>query len=125
MLASLEVECAKFLKEHINAEAASTILSIALVFENLELKEECEKFISENALAVVQSNAFKEIDLRTLGAILQLNMDNIKEMELFTEVHKLNQRSKCFAFLNVATCSKNFAMFFQNLARKMSRKLIL
>uniref|UniRef100_A0A914CGG1 BACK domain-containing protein n=1 Tax=Acrobeloides nanus TaxID=290746 RepID=A0A914CGG1_9BILA len=57
-----------------------------LLYENEHLLKTCEKIISESTSTVIQSDAFKNIDEKTLGHILGYDSLKIEEWSLFQEV---------------------------------------
>jgi hypothetical protein len=86
LLYGLEEECAKFLEKEINAENVCLVLDQVLLYENEHILKICEKIISESTSTVIQSDAFKNIDEKTLGHILGYDSLKIEEWSLFQEV---------------------------------------
>lgn len=78
----------EFLVSRIDNENVFEILDFSSFFNNQYIKEECLNFIRKNALDVLKSENFKECDLIKLELIVNLDILNVKEVELFNAIER-------------------------------------
>lgn len=75
--------CADFTATIITAKNVIYFLGLALVYDQAQLKESCEKFISSNAKETLQSSHFQNCDRTVLDHIVNINCLSCSEDVVF------------------------------------------
>ena len=86
MVPSLAEKCTKYLRDHLDASNAFSILPSAQKYEEEQLVDCCWEAIDEQTEAAVKSDAFVRIERSLLEALVERDTLNIAEVELFKGV---------------------------------------
>lgn len=75
--------CVAFLKDTLTDETICIGLSLAMAYDQIELKDFCKRRIIANTTAVIKSPSFLECDRGILEFILNIDLLSCSEMDLF------------------------------------------
>lgn len=75
--------CVEFLKDTLTDENICVGLSLAMVYDQNELKEFCKRRIVANTNAVMKSSSFLECDRTILAYILNMDLFSCSELDIF------------------------------------------
>uniref|UniRef100_A0A1B6F9I4 BTB domain-containing protein n=2 Tax=Proconiini TaxID=565685 RepID=A0A1B6F9I4_9HEMI len=83
---ALERHCVDFLKSNLGADNAFMLLTQARLFDEPHLAALCLDTIDKNTAEALAADGFTDIDLETLGAVLERDTLRIREAKLFQAV---------------------------------------
>ena len=88
LISSLAEKCCEILEANIKPENAFVVLEQAIQFDEKELEEKCWYIVSKKTQECLNSEAFCDIGLDTLNALLKKERLGVTDVELFKAVLK-------------------------------------
>lgn len=83
---ALEKHCVDFLKRNLGPDNAFMLLTQARLFDEPQLAALCLECLDKNTPEALMAEGFTDIDIETLGAVLDRDSLRVKESKLFTAV---------------------------------------
>ena len=88
LISSLAEKCCEILEASIKPENVFVVLEQAIQFDEKELEKKSWDIVSKKTQECLNSEAFRDIGLHTLNALLKKERLGVTEMELFKAVLK-------------------------------------
>ena len=101
LISSLAEKCCKILEASIKPENVFAVLEQAIQFDEKELEEKSWDIISKNTQECLNSEAFCDIGLHTLNALLKKERLAVPEVELFKAALKWTDRECARQGINI------------------------
>lgn len=86
MLKCLEKQAVDFIVNDIHQNNACTYLEQCSLLDHNEITEKCVRLVKHMTYKIVQTNAFLNLNEDTVGKLLQLNVLNASEKELYSAI---------------------------------------
>ena len=90
-ISSLHKKCTKFVEESVTTDNVLIALQQSLFFDAEAAVNKCLEIIRENAYHIVKQDSFLSLNLASLKAILQLDILEINEIDLFLAVNRWSE----------------------------------